>query len=377
MSDGFAYLEALRKQADGAAPGFSSFAMYLEQKARKQGIPLSGQFELTPLCNLNCRMCYVHLTGEQMPHPLLTAEQWNGLISQACRAGMLRATLTGGECLSYPGFQAVYEHLQSEGCEVTVMTNGTLLDERWMDFFLRHRPGLICVTLYGDSEDAYERVTGQRAFKTTVSHIRALREAKLPLQISVTPNRLLGEDVYGTIRLARELCPSIRVNASLTQPRPETGRADQVTDLDDEAYIRIFRFRNELNGIVCKEFPADQLPKPGGPRHEGKICGLLCGGGRSSFSIDWQGVMSPCNELEMVRAFPFRDGFEQAWQFIHQAAEQWPRAIECDGCAYSPVCEKCAGKWLQFSKPGVRSPALCERTMHYVQQGIYSIPECN
>ena len=33
--------------------------IYQEQKARKAGIPLFGQFELTPLCNLDCKMCYV------------------------------------------------------------------------------------------------------------------------------------------------------------------------------------------------------------------------------------------------------------------------------------------------------------------------------
>ena len=376
MSDGFEYLEELRKKSNGAMPTFSSFSGYLEQKARAQGVPLNGQFELTPLCNFNCPMCYVHLTGPQLSRPLLTADQWNSLISDACRTGMLRATLTGGECLSYPGFSAVYDHLRAEGCEITVMTNGALLDEHWVDYFRRYRPGCICITLYGDSEDAYERVTGQRVFGTVVRHIRALREADLPLQISVTPNRALGEDVFGTIRLAKELCPAIRVNTWLTVPRPDTERADTVTDLDDDMYIRILRFRNELNGIACAECPEERLPKPGGALREGKVCGLKCGGGRSSFSIDWKGVMSPCNELEMVKAYPFRDGFEQAWQQIHQAAEQWPRAIECEGCAYEPLCEKCAGRLLRFSEPGVHSPALCKHTMHFVQQGVYSIPEC-
>lgn len=35
---------------------------YLHAKAARQGIPLSGTFELTPLCNMNCRMCYVRMS---------------------------------------------------------------------------------------------------------------------------------------------------------------------------------------------------------------------------------------------------------------------------------------------------------------------------
>ena len=38
---------------------------YLMAKAVRQKIPLSGIFELTPLCNMNCRMCYVRMNREE------------------------------------------------------------------------------------------------------------------------------------------------------------------------------------------------------------------------------------------------------------------------------------------------------------------------
>ena len=34
---------------------------FLEMKARERAIPVRATFELTPLCNLDCKMCYVHL----------------------------------------------------------------------------------------------------------------------------------------------------------------------------------------------------------------------------------------------------------------------------------------------------------------------------
>lgn len=37
---------------------------YMHQKGIKYGIPVSGSFELTPRCNFNCQMCYVHMTDE-------------------------------------------------------------------------------------------------------------------------------------------------------------------------------------------------------------------------------------------------------------------------------------------------------------------------
>ena len=73
---------------------------YLHAKAARQGIPLSGTFELTPLCNMNCRMCYVRMSREQQEaiRPLRTAAQWLELGRQAKEQGLLYLLLTGGVC---------------------------------------------------------------------------------------------------------------------------------------------------------------------------------------------------------------------------------------------------------------------------------------
>lgn len=41
---------------------YSQFVRYRNQNAQKNNIPVTGCFELTPLYNLDCRMCYIHLT---------------------------------------------------------------------------------------------------------------------------------------------------------------------------------------------------------------------------------------------------------------------------------------------------------------------------
>ena len=63
-------LRALLKQLD--EQGVTDYRRYeavrkfLNFKAREKNIPISGSFELTPLCNLDCKMCYVHLNKAQM-----------------------------------------------------------------------------------------------------------------------------------------------------------------------------------------------------------------------------------------------------------------------------------------------------------------------
>ncbi len=66
MSELRGYLDTLKQQGREASRSYDAFAAFLAEKARRMNIPLYGQFELTPLCNLSCWMCYVHRTETQM-----------------------------------------------------------------------------------------------------------------------------------------------------------------------------------------------------------------------------------------------------------------------------------------------------------------------
>ena len=204
--DGLEFLDQLRKNSGRQKNTFDELSEYLEQKARKKGVPIHGQFELTPLCNFDCKMCYTHLTAEQMGGcGLLTTDQWKDLMHQAYELGMYQVTLTGGECLTYPGFKELFLYLHSLGCEVNVLTNGELIDERWVSFFREHMPASIQITLYGNDNDSYEKVTERRAYDTVLKNIERISEADLPLQIAITPNTFARESILDTVRLASHI----------------------------------------------------------------------------------------------------------------------------------------------------------------------------
>ena len=125
--NGFEYLNKLRERTNTQDQPFYRYQNYLDMKAREKGVPLNGQFELTPLCNFDCKMCYAHLTPEQLQEqPIMSVPQWKDLMHQAWEMGMMKATLTGGECLTYPGFKELYLYLHSLGCEIIVLTNGII-----------------------------------------------------------------------------------------------------------------------------------------------------------------------------------------------------------------------------------------------------------
>ena len=81
---------------------------FLEMKARERAIPVHTTFEITPLCNLDCKMCYVHLHNDEFEkRSLLSLDTWKDIASQARLSGTKTVTLTGGECLTYPAFDCM------------------------------------------------------------------------------------------------------------------------------------------------------------------------------------------------------------------------------------------------------------------------------
>ena len=116
---------------------------YMNFRAREKDIPVSGVFELTPLCNLDCKMCYVHLEKSQLRNAeLLSSEKWKEIISQAVSNGMMYAKLTGGECLTYPKFKEIYLYLRNLGVETAILSNGVLMDEQTVEFLKENSKSL-------------------------------------------------------------------------------------------------------------------------------------------------------------------------------------------------------------------------------------------
>ena len=378
FKNGFEYLKKVREKSERERATFDSFKNYLDYKAREKGIPIEGQFELTPLCNFDCRLCFVHLTKDQLGgRHIRDAKEWKEVRHRAWKAGMIKATLTGGECLAYPGFKEIYLYLHSLGCEVTVLTNGYLIDDEWIEFFKAHRPAMMRITLYGHDEDSYERVTRHRGFERVKGNIRRLQEAGIALMLSFTPNRYLGGENCETYRTARSLCDNVMLSNALFEPREETGRSGSTGGIGDDAYLELYRLRDELDGLEPLPVSEEELPPAGGPTHVCSGEGLECGGGRSGFCIDWKGQMHPCTRFYMIGADALGDGFEKAWRQINQIVTQWPRTPECEGCAYEPACIRCAAYFMQFAKPGKQPLELCERVRYYVKNGVWRIPECD
>ncbi len=360
-------------RAEGIDPAYYdwSMRMYLDSRAREKAVPIKGVFELTPYCNLDCKMCYVHLNSEQMQGcKLLSADEWETVMAQAVESGMMFATLTGGECLTYPDFERLYLFLYKHSVRIAVLTNGVLLNEEKIEFFKKNPPSSIQVTLYGANEEMYERVTGKREFTRVVENLRLAQKANLPLKLTLTPNpHLTLSENKEVIEFAASLGLRFQINSGLITPREKTGRVGSFNDLNIESYMDFFKLEVQLKGELPPTECIGDLPPVGESKGESPK-GIRCAGARSSFNITWEGNMVPCNRLTHISAQPLKNGFADSWRKIHGEVMDIILPVECENCAYKYAAKGCAADYILNNNPGHASPERCKWCRAMVRNGF-------
>ena len=343
---------------------------YLSLKARFNDTPISGTFELTPLCNLDCRMCYVHLNANQLKpsERLLTVAEWKSIAKQCVDAGMMYVTLTGGECLTYPQFKELYLYITTLGIQPDVMTNGRLLTEEMIDFFTKHPPGVMQISLYGSSEDAYEQVTGHRACQQVHDGIERAKQAGLNLTIAITPNRFMQDDANALLELVHSLGLPYAISGATLPARPETQREILEYSVDIETYFKLQDADTAYKDVMTREQHAFIVPQYY-PKTTKKLEGLPCGGAHSSFHVNWKGELCPCIAFSAsVHYSLFVHGFQEAWRLVRNTMAEFKLPQECSACKNKDYCTSCPGEKCMSAVNGKLNSAVCQRLEVYLRK---------
>lgn len=89
-------------------------------------------WSLTGHCNYRCRHCYMSAPHAVLPQP--TTEECLAIADQIADCGVMRVSLTGGEPLVRGDFFQIVDRILERGMSIDViMTNGSLVDERFLD----------------------------------------------------------------------------------------------------------------------------------------------------------------------------------------------------------------------------------------------------
>lgn len=341
---------------------YKKFLAQLTDKAYRADVPLNGSFELTPLCNLDCKMCYVHLQDPSVRHRMLSGKQWIGLMEQAISKGMFKAMLTGGEALTHPDFWQIYMYLIEHGVAVHLKTNGLLLDEETIARLVEYPPIQIDVSLYGCDSESYVAVTGVDAFERVSKNIQMAIDAGLNLWIMVTPSSYMSPWTNKVMEYAKSFGVSVMVNSTLFAPNENTGRKLEDIKISVSEEIKIQDDRKEL--FPRDEYSdIDQFYGTEQDRPDVSDKGLHCNAGRTGFTINWEGIMSPCVQFprNIICANALAEGFEKAWQVINQGVKEYAVPQQCHSCKYNERCHFCPAAHQKTAALHQCDPDVCAR----------------
>lgn len=325
-------------------------------RAMSTRVPLSGSIAMTHRCHLRCVHCYLGCERQALPvGGELDTAFWSSVIDQVADAGCLELLITGGEPLLRPDFAQVYTRARQRGILVTVFTNGTLIDDRIVRLFEDLPPELVEVTLYGATEETYERVTGVRgSYRRCIDGVDALLARGVAVGLkSVIMSENRGE-MTACRKLATDRGVSFRVDGALFPCRDGDMRPleHRVTPADAVAV--------EMEDEGLRHKTAEHFRKTRGLPPEEQL--FTCLAGVTGFHVDPTGLLLPCL-MVCTHGFDLRQGtFREGWEtVIPRFREQsLPPGYECHECELRFLCGSCpAQAGMETGNPHRKAEYMC------------------
>lgn len=323
--------DALFDEIGTADVSLDAFLDHVESKS-EEPVPLSLLWHITRRCNFSCPFCYIRDNSFSSD---VSYEDAEPVLLDLIRAGLVRATISGGECLLAPSFVQVYTLLKREGVFVTLYTNASLIDDALMALFLELPPFSVEVTFYDDD-------FGSQPYR----NVLALRDAG----IRVVGKFTVSSDNVNLLAPVRNWCDGnaigFRFDSDLFNGANGVDAVSQSVDERQQGVLDAERYRSEL----VKDWTRDRPMR-----------GFECKASSRSVFISPEFELSLCCDLD--ETWPLRDlGFAGAYREMQRyVASCADVAVEgCNGCSAYLMCKMCiahAEKAGTADAPSFRVPA--------------------
>ena len=240
---------------------------------------------ITSSCNLHCAGCYSranNATVDCAPSEQLTTEQWADIFDQAEELGISFILLAGGEPLLRA--DVVQEAGKRKNILFPIFTNGTFLNQKYLDLFDRCRNLVPVISIEG-GEEVTDARRGEGIYEKLLSNMEKLHERGLIFGNSITVTTENMQEVLSDSFVSR--MEDLGAKAAIyIEFVPVTEEAKHLAPGEDErTYIRtrIEELRLSHPSIVFVDFPGDE-----------KSSGGCLAAGRGFFHINSHGGAEPC-----------------------------------------------------------------------------------
>ncbi|MCX7832481.1 MAG: radical SAM protein [Actinobacteria bacterium] len=314
--------------------------------SRDYFVPLHLFLELTDSCNQRCVHCY----RESGPgnNQFMNKENFFRMAENLSLEGTLVVEFTGGEPLLHPYFDEMLSLAAEYFDLVSVITNGTLLDEQKVSLLSNlnkyETKVFVSITLNSYKSSFHDWFVGMKgSFEKALRALRLLEAASVPVRVSMNVSRENLNDILPTAELAFENGASIFAAAPVN---PE-GRAlnSRIFIEDDSDWARF-----DIEFMKLKSIYPDKvfvLPEP----TLKEIFDFGCGAGTKTIAICPEGNIRPCVMFD--RSFTFGNIFSEDLEHLLSEKNlgvfsdvESPSSLGCERCKNFSYCNGCLKRML-------------------------------
>jgi len=295
--------------------------------------------ELTTCCPLHCPQCYCTLEGGKHI-PLEIAKQ---KLDEAAEHGVTQVQLSGGETLCYPHIAELVEYAAKRMPEVNVALSGWHFDEAMMDRLINAGATGIYISLNGSTKEINSLTRDGYDFAISALELLARRGFSHTV-INWVMHSNNAHDFEQMLRLAEQYHVSaLTVLAFKPDSRHEMKSFPSAEQMYQVAQI-IKSYRGSVKLVVESCF-SQMLAiimdtKLFGNLNVGPHRG--CSAGRFSYSVNVDGLYSPCRHLDYFEDRPSLEDYLSNSPVLKklQHAEDDTRE-PCSGCRFRDNCLPC------------------------------------
>jgi len=269
---------------------YMSEAKIAENKRSKyekagQHIPAFLIASITTSCNLLCKGCYARANnsyGEGFEQKQLSDKEWQDIFSQAKELGIAFILLAGGEPLIRK--DVIEWAAKYKSIVFPVFTNGTMIDEEYLELFDKNRNLVPVISIEGDREQTNSR-RGDGVYEILTSVMEKFKHRGIFYGASVTVTTENIETVAGD-EFIRKLYDNSCKIVFFVEYVPVLSCSQGLAPGDPERQIlesRLAKLRAEYKDMIFLSFPGDE-----------KDTGGCLAAGRGFFHINAHGGAEPC-----------------------------------------------------------------------------------
>jgi radical SAM protein with 4Fe4S-binding SPASM domain len=321
----------------------------LWDKKRKNGSLFAFDIELTARCNNDCRHCYINLPAgdEQALKKELSIEEIASIADQAIELGALWALLSGGEPLLRADFKDIYLMLKRKGLLVSVFTNATLIREEHVAMFRKYPPRVIEITVYGVTEQTYEKVTGRPGgFQAFMRGLNLLIDGGVKLRLKAMAMQSNAHELPAIAAFCRQYTkdyfrfdPQLHLRFDRDEVRNQLIRSErlspeQIVALEQGDAERFTALQQGCSKLIVDEFAhteSDHL--------------FYCSIGEGECNISYDGIFRVCSSLWAAgtTADLRKTTLREAWQILvpKVLGMRSQRAEYLENCRICPIVNLC------------------------------------